>query len=67
MAPLELEVALTEPLGTETLLFAEFAGREVQAKMLNPRPVQPGERLPFHLMLDKCHVFDRKSGKALRG
>lgn len=67
MAPLEMEVALTEPLGTETLLFAEFAGREVQAKMLNPRPVQPGERLPFHLMLDKCHVFDRKSGKALRG
>ncbi|MGI9370646.1 MAG: ABC transporter ATP-binding protein [Ruegeria sp.] len=66
-AELELTVTLTEPLGTETLLFTEVAGTEVQAKMLNPRPVHPGEVLKFDLMLDKCHVFDATSTNAVRG
>lgn len=64
---LDLPVTLTEPLGTETLLFTELAGTEVQAKMFNPRPVRPGEQMRFRLMLDKCHVFDAASGAALRG
>ncbi len=64
---LDLSVTLTEPLGTETLLFTNLAGIEVQAKMFNPRPVSPGEQLPFRLMLDKCHVFDAKTGQAVRG
>lgn len=63
---LDLTVTLTEPLGTETLLFTEVAGTEVQAKMLNPRPVRPGETLKFELMLDKCHVFDAASSEAIR-
>ena len=63
-ADLTLPVTLTEPLGTETLLFAELGGVEVQAKMFNPRPVNPGEALPFRLMLDKCHLFDARSGAA---
>lgn len=67
IAALELTVSLTEPLGTETLLFTDIAGTEVQAKMLNPRPVRPGEILNFHLMLDKCHVFDTASTNAIRG
>ncbi|MDE9449969.1 sn-glycerol-3-phosphate ABC transporter ATP-binding protein UgpC [Aliiroseovarius sp. Z3] len=66
-ADLELKVTLTEPLGTETVLFTEIAGNEVQAKMLNPRPVRPGEVLKFQLMLDKCHVFDAASAEAIRG
>ncbi|MEO9650317.1 MAG: sn-glycerol-3-phosphate ABC transporter ATP-binding protein UgpC [Roseobacter sp.] len=66
-AELELAVTLTEPLGTETVLFTDIAGTEVQAKMLNPRPVSPGEVLKFRLMLDKCHVFDAISSDALRG
>ncbi|WP_412563141.1 ABC transporter ATP-binding protein [Thalassobius sp. MITS945101] len=64
---LDLPVTLTEPLGTETLLFTELAGTEVQAKMFNPRPVQPGEQMRFRLMLDKCHVFDAATGAAVRG
>lgn len=65
-ADLELTVTLTEPLGTETVLFTNIAGTEVQAKMLNPRPVQPGETLKFQLMLDKCQVFDEASSQAIR-
>ncbi|MHC8493595.1 ABC transporter ATP-binding protein [Thalassospira sp. SM2505] len=66
MAEVEMAVDLTEPLGTETLLFATLAGTEVQAKMLNPRPVQSGERMTFQIMLDKCHLFDAETGATLR-
>jgi multiple sugar transport system ATP-binding protein len=66
MAHVEMPVTLTEPLGTETLLFATLAGTEVQAKMLNPRPVVPGERLRFGIALDKCHLFDAATGASLR-
>ncbi|NIZ02876.1 ABC transporter ATP-binding protein [Thalassospira lucentensis] len=62
MAEVEMTVDLTEPLGTETLLFAVLAGTEVQAKMLNPRPVHRGERMTFQIMLDKCHLFDAETG-----
>lgn len=67
LVDLELTVALEEPLGTETFMFADLAGVEVQAKMFNPRQVEQGETLPFHLVLDKCHVFDAGTGEALRG
>ncbi len=66
MAEVEMTVDLTEPLGTETLLFTVLAGTEVQAKMLNPRPVQSGERMTFQIMLDKCHLFDADTGATLK-
>ena len=66
-ATLDLTISLTEPLGTETLLFTDIAGAEIQAKMLNPRPVRPGEKLKFNLMLARCHIFDAASQQAIRG
>jgi multiple sugar transport system ATP-binding protein len=60
-------VVIAEPLGTETILYTELAGREVQGRMLNPRPVKPGEVLDFVLDLGRLHVFDKVSGKSLRG
>ncbi|WP_417811482.1 ABC transporter ATP-binding protein [Thalassospira alkalitolerans] len=66
MAEVEMTVDLTEPLGTETLLFTVLAGTEVQAKMLNPRPVRSGERMTFQIMLDKCHLFDADTGATLK-
>ncbi|MCU0831848.1 MAG: sn-glycerol-3-phosphate ABC transporter ATP-binding protein UgpC [Rhizobiaceae bacterium] len=66
MAHVDMPVTLTEPLGTETLLFGTLAGTEVQAKMLNPRPVKPGEVLRFGIALDKCHLFDAETGASLR-
>jgi multiple sugar transport system ATP-binding protein len=66
MAYVTMAVSLTEPLGTETLIYATLAGTEVQAKMLNPRPVTNGENLRFGIALDRCHLFDAASGKSLR-
>ncbi|WP_298969353.1 ABC transporter ATP-binding protein [uncultured Roseobacter sp.] len=65
-AEIEMTVVLSEPLGTETLLFGALAGQEVQAKMLNPRPVSNGERMMFNLDLTRVHLFDGESQKSLR-
>ncbi len=61
-----LPVIISEPLGTETIIFTEFGGKEVQAKMLDPRPLEDGETLTFTLDLERLHVFDGESGKSLR-
>jgi multiple sugar transport system ATP-binding protein len=65
-AEFDMTVALSEPLGTETLLFGTLAGKEVQAKMLNPRPVKNGESMPFQLDLTRCHLFDAATEQSLR-
>ena len=56
-------VIIAEPLGTETILFVELGGKDVQGKMLNPREVHAGETLEFILDLNRLHVFDRASGR----
>ena len=60
------DVVIAEPLGTETIIFTGIAGREVQGRMLNPRPVRPGESMEFVLDLARLHIFDKASGKSLR-
>ena len=59
-------VTLTESLGNETLLFAQFAGSEVTARMVRPRPVAEGEVLKFSLNTDRLHLFDAVTGRSLR-
>lgn len=62
---LSLTITLSEPLGSETVLFAQMARQEIQAKMLNPRPVQPGETLACELDLSRCHLFDAVTQRSL--
>ncbi|MFK8083138.1 MAG: ABC transporter ATP-binding protein [Granulosicoccus sp.] len=64
-AEFKLTVNLSEPLGTETVLFGEIAGQEIQAKMLNPRPVVMGESLACQLDLSRAHLFDAGTQKSL--
>ena len=61
----ERPVTLAEPLGTETLLFTDLGGREVQGRMLDPRAVVAGERMPFVLDLSRLHVFAKADGRSL--
>jgi multiple sugar transport system ATP-binding protein len=60
-----LRVNLTEPLGNETLVFFEFAGGEWVSRMLNPRPLAAGEKIPITFDLANAHLFDAASGAAL--
>ncbi|HTM78386.1 MAG TPA: sn-glycerol-3-phosphate ABC transporter ATP-binding protein UgpC [Devosia sp.] len=64
--PLSRTIAIAEPLGTETILYTELGGQEIQAKMLNPRAVKPGETLEFTLDLTRLHVFDKASERSVR-
>ena len=58
-------VAMSEPLGGETLVFFEFAGSRWISKMLRPRDVRPGERLAFRFDLDRAHLFDARTGRRI--
>jgi multiple sugar transport system ATP-binding protein len=60
-----MAVVLTEPLGNETLLFVDFAGREWVSRMLDPRPLAAGASLPVSFDLSHAHLFDAASGVAL--
>ncbi len=63
----DLTVSISEPLGTETILFSQIGTKEVQGKMLNPRPIEGDERLNFNLSLDRVHVFDASTGQNVLG
>ncbi|MHB1109439.1 MAG: ABC transporter ATP-binding protein [Devosia sp.] len=64
---LDRVVSISEPLGTETILFTGIGGKEVVAKMHNPRPVGIDERLEFVLAVDRLHVFDAATGVNVLG
>jgi len=59
-------VTLTESLGNETLLFAQFGGSEITARMQRPRPVAEGEVLDFLMDRDRLLLFDAETGRTLR-
>jgi len=61
----ERPIQIAEPLGTETLLFMELGGTEIQSKMFNPQAVTEGQPLGFTINLNKLHLFDGASQEAL--
>lgn len=63
---IDLSIDLAEPLGSESILMTTFGGKDIQARMHNPRPVETGEVLKCELHLEKCHVFDRVTTQNLR-
>ena len=56
-------VSVTEPLGNETLVFAEFDGRDWVSRMLNPKPLKAGEKVRLSLDMSQAHLFDAASGR----
>ena len=63
---LPLPVSLTEPLGNETLVFSQFAGRDWVSRMLNPRSLRAGETIEMSLDLSRAHLFSAETGRSLR-
>jgi multiple sugar transport system ATP-binding protein len=61
----EMQVNLTEPLGNETLVFFDFAGRDWVSRMLSPRPLASGASIPVTFDLSHAHLFDAATGAAL--
>ena len=58
-------IELAEPLGTETQLFFKLNNKEVISRMYNPRVIQVGEKIKFEVDLEKRHLFDHETEKAI--
>ena len=58
---LKLEVEFAELLGMEAILYTRVGGREVQAKMFDPREISEGAAMEFNLSLNNLHLFDAKT------
>ena len=65
MSSFESTVNISEPLGSETLLFVPFGQYEIISKMYRPRPVQEGETLTFDVNLAEMKLFDKTAGRTL--
>ncbi len=61
----QLPVSVTEPLGNETLVFVPFGGRDWLARMLNPIPLEPGQKIAVSFDLAKAHLFSTDGGQAI--
>lgn len=59
------KVNLSEPLGTETLIFFNFGKTEIVSRMFTPELVKAGDNLDFSLNLNRTYLFDDETGKAL--
>ena len=56
---------VVEYLGNEELLHVNAGGRDIVAIVGSEHRVKPGDVLDFSVPLDKLHLFDAESGKAL--
>jgi multiple sugar transport system ATP-binding protein len=56
---------VVEYLGNEELLHVSAAGRDIVAIVASEHRVKPGDVLDFTVPLEKVHLFDSESGRAL--
>lgn len=63
---IEAIVTLTELLGNESLLFADVGGTDFVARMQQPRIVEDGEKVRFHVNGSRLHLFDAETELSLR-
>jgi multiple sugar transport system ATP-binding protein len=61
-----VQVTVTEPTGPEIHLYTDAGGDEVCAVIRDRVAVTRGETVEFSPRLDKVHLFDSESGKAIR-
>jgi multiple sugar transport system ATP-binding protein len=65
VVPLDLPVEITEPLGSDTLIFSRIGESEVIARISAVAPPAVGSTLRLNAHLEHMHIFDPGSGDAL--
>jgi multiple sugar transport system ATP-binding protein len=63
--PFKATVNISELLGSEVLLYFDFAGTSVSAKISQSDKIEIGDEIEFAFDLDKIHVFDKETEKAI--
>ena len=61
------KVIVVEPTGAEIHIYADLAGEEVCAVTQDRLQLDPGDEVRLMPMLDRVHLFDQATGKALVG
>jgi multiple sugar transport system ATP-binding protein len=60
-------VEVIEPLGADTLVFTTMSGHPVAARVRPEIRPGPGERLNLRLNIERMHLFDAATGRAIGG
>jgi multiple sugar transport system ATP-binding protein len=60
-----VEVAVIEPTGSETQVFARMGGQDIVGVFRERIAVQPGETIPFAPDPAQVHLFDNETGRRL--
>jgi multiple sugar transport system ATP-binding protein len=60
-------VDVVEYLGNEELIHAQTEGNEIVALIPSDNKVKVGDQVTFAVPMDKLHIFDPESEKALAG
>jgi multiple sugar transport system ATP-binding protein len=61
------KVDVVEYLGNEELIHAQTEGNEIVALLPSDEKVSVGDSVNFSIPMDKLHIFDPESEKALAG
>jgi multiple sugar transport system ATP-binding protein len=59
------KVIVVEPTGAEIHIYADLAGEEVCAVTQDRLQLDPGDEVRLMPLLDRVHLFDQATGKAL--
>ena len=62
---IDLKVSVVEPTGPEIHLYGDLGDDEVCAVLRERIPAKRGDMISLSPRLDKVHVFDAASGKAI--
>ena len=63
---LDVMADVVEPLGSDTLVFCTLGAAELVARLPPSVPIHPGDRVRLWPDLDRLHLFDAASGRAVR-
>jgi multiple sugar transport system ATP-binding protein len=61
------KVSIVEPTGPDIHIYADLGGMEVCAITQERLELEPGSEIRLMPALDRIHLFDQTSGKAIRG
>ena len=64
-SPFDAKITVFELLGSEVLLYCDFAGSSIAAKVEQGNQARVGDNASFALDMDKIHVFDKETEQAI--
>ena len=64
-ASIQATVSVVEPMGSDTMVFFDFKGVEITARVSAHAGARPGERLRFVIDMEKIHLIDPSTEKVL--